>query len=320
MKISELESELKKSSAYAYPEGKRAIDKALPKMYEAEAVAKTDEVSRITQKLTEELERILATLAPPSFPEAAELLRDFETQFGERLNELDAFGIIDKANPKITGIDNKEYAPPSWEQIKAALTSEKLRLIAQLENPTLLLVPDGMSLSEYVDKAGKDKPAPKRKLPWNNATDIDLDADKRGKLISDAATYDKTNHRGKTKMERLAEPGALGWQVFVVDGGDEVPESTLGKTADDLLTRFRAQGFSGLSVEAIFALQMHGQVRGKQFDTQKYGWLLESYLTSLGSRGVVLCSGWNGSHVRLIRYGSGDSFGAVGVRRSVRVL
>ena len=72
-------------------------------------------------------------------------------------------------------------------------------------------------------EVGEDKAPPKRKLPWNKANDIDLGADKDGSLISDAGTYDKATHGGKTKMQRLQEPGALGWQVYVVDGGDGVP-------------------------------------------------------------------------------------------------
>jgi hypothetical protein len=210
---------------------------------------------------------------------------------------------------------------PPWAQIKAGFTPEKMRLISQLENPTLLLVPDGMSLSEYLAKASAEKTAPnKRKLPWTKANDIDLDSDKNGTLVSDATQYDKATHGGKTKKDRLSAPGALGWQVFVVDGGDEVPADTLGKTADDLRAQFKAEGFGGLSAESSFALQMHGQARGRQFDISNWGWLLESYLTSIGGRGGVLDSYWNDSYVGLSGVGPDYSDDFIGARRSVRVL
>ena len=320
MNTSELGKQLKDTGAYENPEGKKAIDEALPKMHAAETAGDKGEVNRLREELTKELERVFSALSADLPPETSELLRGFEAQFRERLDELDAFGIVDKANPKIKGIDNKEYPAPSWGKIKAGFTPERMALIAQLENPTLLLVPDGMSLNEYLIKAGGDKAPPKRKLPWNKASDIDLGADKDGSLISDAGTYDKATHGGKTKMQRLQEPGALGWQVYVVDGGDEVPETTLGKKADDLLAEFRSQGFGGLSAEANFSLQMHGQVRGKQFDINNWGWLLESYLTSIGVRGVVLDSGWDVSVVGLFRYVPERSFEDLGARRSVRVL
>ena len=323
MNTNELEQQLRGTGAYSNPRARAAIDTALSAMRTAEEAGNGDKVNRLKRELTLELGRILAESVPAGLsPEALELLRGFEVQFGERMDELDSFGIIDRSNPKIKGIDDKEYPAPSWEQIKAGFTPEKMALISQLENPTLLLVPDGMSLKEYIETAGSDKPegSNKKKLPWNKTADIDLDSDKTGALVSDCSQYDLTNHGGKTKMERLREPGAHGWQVYVVDGGDEVPANTLNKKADDLLKDFRAEGFGGLTAEAVFALQMHGQALGKPFDRTNWGWLLESYLMAIGGRGVVLNSDWFGSHVRLNRTGPVGSGGALGARRSVRVL
>lgn len=198
-----------------------------------------------------------------------------------------------------------------------------MALINQLENPTLLLVPDGMSLDEYLKKAGSDKTTPnKRKLPWSKVDDLDIQSDVSGTLVSGVIKYDKTAHGGKTKMQRLQEPGALGWQVYIVDGGDEVPATTLNKKAETLLKEFLEQGFVGLSAEASFALQMHGQVRGKQFDIANWGWLLGSYIPNFPktSRGVVLYSGWVGSFVFLRGYVPDASNVSLGARRAVRVL
>ena len=106
----------------------------------------------------------------------------------------------------------------------------------------------------------------------------------------------------------------------MVDGGDEVPTDTLGKSADNLVAAFQTAGFNGLSVEANFALQMHGQARGKQFDQAKWGWLLASYLTAIGSRGLGLRSYWDGSGVLLRGDVPGIAFEGLGARRAVRVL
>ena len=121
-------------------------------------------------------------------------------------------------------------------------------------------------------------------------------------------------------MQRLQEPGALGWQVYVVDGGDEVPKTTLGKKPMICSQNFAVKVLAVFPREANFSLQMHGQVRGKQFDINNWGWLLESYLTSIGVRGVVLDSAWRGSNVGLLRRDPEFSHAFLGARRSVRVL
>jgi len=89
-----------------------------------------------------QLEQILC----PSF--------DLDQQFESRLNKLRTFNILSTKEgvEGITAIDGKHYAPPTLEQIRARLSAEKLRFIGQLEIPTLLLVPFGMSLKKLTDK------------------------------------------------------------------------------------------------------------------------------------------------------------------------
>ncbi|KKT75161.1 MAG: hypothetical protein UW70_C0038G0001, partial [Candidatus Peregrinibacteria bacterium GW2011_GWA2_44_7] len=265
-------------------------------------------------------------------PEQKDVLKDFEHQFEKQLTNLFDFGVTDSQGtsqvPSI--LDNADglphwYPAPKWEQVRAALTPEKLQLIAQLENPTLLLVPEGMSLMSYLLKVQAATNDPDKKMSWNNADAFDVNSDVKDQCISEMNQYDPVQHGGTTKRERLSAPNASEWQVLVVDGGDEPPASTLGGSADQLLRIFRKQGFGGLSLEARLALHMKGQVEDKPLSRVRTEWLLESYLpnsTDASIRGAVLVaknSPTTGHSLNVFRV-QPDYLHLHGARRSVRVL
>ncbi|MBI2634057.1 hypothetical protein HYW82_00095 [Candidatus Peregrinibacteria bacterium] len=64
MNTSQLEARLKAASAYGHPEGKRAIDEALPGMYAAETAGNINEVDQLRIKLTARLNEIADNLSP----------------------------------------------------------------------------------------------------------------------------------------------------------------------------------------------------------------------------------------------------------------
>ncbi|KKT73154.1 MAG: hypothetical protein UW70_C0090G0002 [Candidatus Peregrinibacteria bacterium GW2011_GWA2_44_7] len=340
---------LRKSPAYRDDERVReAVDAVFPHLVALGEAQKENELLEAFQLLRARLEKICPPRHAEFTPEELELVHQFESQFKERLHELDHFGIIDPAHPQIKGMvqgpDEPErwYPAPSWEQIRTALTPEKLALIQKLENPLFLLVPFALSLQDYHDNMWKSKGSFARTL-LSSTNHFKWDIDSKGLLVYDVRQYDRTTHGGKIKRAGLQEPGALGWQVVVVvvDGGERVPAHTLEKNPDTLLREFHEQGFGGLSIESYSALQMHGKMRQKFYDKEKddllsyYGFLLESYLTThdwavfdfekkkLAPRGVVISeSGLHNSiSLRLDNPdSSGKNMGTSGARRSVHIL
>ena len=68
MNTSELGKQLKDTGAYENPEGKKAIDEALPKMHAAETAGDKGEVNRLREELTKELERVFFALSADLLP------------------------------------------------------------------------------------------------------------------------------------------------------------------------------------------------------------------------------------------------------------
>ncbi|KKT73155.1 MAG: hypothetical protein UW70_C0090G0003 [Candidatus Peregrinibacteria bacterium GW2011_GWA2_44_7] len=332
----EIQLDLALRQSPAYRDDKRvreAVDEVFPSLVKLGEAGESQPLLDVLHHLQRRLEKLYGEISP----EKNSVPRQFKAQFNQRLQELAAFNFIDANDDRIKGLgkdfQGKErwYKVPSWKQIRAAFTPEKLQRIAQLEDPILLLVPEGMPLADFIEKMTLPMNTPKKESLIVRIGDrVKVDMDAKGTCIAGATRYDPDplKHGGTTKIDRLNAPGASGWQVLVVDGRKSSPQWTCEKSADDLLKEFRSQGFGGMSLEANFILQMHGKLLDERFNPGGVAWLLESYVTNFTSsppdndtpsRGGVVCAAHTavGLYVS-VKDPSEQSF--YGARRSVRVL
>jgi hypothetical protein len=280
-----------------------------------------------------EKQRKLAEMAKKfgGAPEHKELVKDMEEQYGKRRETLEYFEFINKKKNSIKGVDNKEYAMPTWEEIRSAITKEHLEKIKEhIQNPMLLVVPVGMRVKEMAGKIGSKKGAlTKHEAVYTDNWDIT--ADMPGKtagqeeMVYFPEKYDKTAHKGHTKKEILDMTGGInrfpGWQVLVVDGGNTVPADTK-KSANDLLAENKEKGLSGLTPEEWLFLHAEGVRRGDPYDKcgdKSACWHLGAFLKG---KSAVPRGYWHdvSSGASLYYLVPSNRYGYLGARRAVRIM
>jgi len=262
---------------------------------------------------------------------------ELTAQYRSRLQNLREFGILSTNRAGIEGItaiDSKHYAPPTLEQVRARLPMEKLRLIAQIEQPTLLLVPFGMSLNVLINRV-TGQPGRSGRLADQSSPYVTyiINADIDGKMVYFPDKFVE-NTGGVSKRDVLAGKSDKnvfpGWQVVIVDGRERIDQSNIVKgqnkaredvckNAHDLLEELQGSGFSGLTPEDWLSLHLIAMERGDAFDTEINCWLLASLL-KLPRKEVIVCC-WNARNAAVHMYGINAEGGWEynGARLSLRV-
>lgn len=177
-----------------------------------------------------------------------EKLLNLRESYDSQIRILNQAGILtilpETMSLGIVGIDNKEHAVPTFDEIKEKLEKRKEELGPKMKQgfTKLLLVPAGMSLDELRDKLKQRLLAHKKEGKLlntdNEPVNLDLEdpvyrwdgynnADKEDKLIYYPKSFDQ-NHNGKTKKE-LIESGNS-WRVSLVEDLPDLPEQGKGKT------------------------------------------------------------------------------------------
>jgi hypothetical protein len=261
------------------------------------------------------------TEIPSSFKGVPEgkILENLQAQFANMAPLLDSFSLV--KGQKIKTVLDKQVKAPQWSKVQEAIKKpEVLARIKELKDPTLLLVPAGMSFKDMMyavsqqekDKADRKEPH----LPFFSSWEPQFDKDKTGEVVG----FDpRIPEEGKSKEDRLEsnDYGFQGWEVVVVDGTDEVPEETKNRSAIDLAQQFERSGFSFMGPEAYVVFQMRGKLRGKQYDEETWTWL-DAYIKAFSS----VAAGFWAPDFRELELSSVDPSGRVdylGARRSVRV-
>ena len=216
---------------------------------------------------------------------------------------------------------DKQVKAPQWNKVQEAIKKpEVLARIKELKNPTLLLVPAGMSFKEMMNATTQqDKDEDKRKEPYLNfysSWEPQFDKDRTGEVVG----FDlRVPEEGKSKEDRLEsnDYGFNGWEVVVVDGTDKVPEETKNRSAIDLAQQFEKSGFSFMGPEAYVVFQMRGKLRGKQYDEEIWTWL-DAYIKAVSS---VAAGYWSpaAQELELYHVAPSSEVDNLGARRSVRV-
>jgi len=216
-------------------------------------------------------------------------------QHSSRLDNLRRFQILEnneKGNEGITAIDGNHYPPPTLEQIRAYLSIEMLRLISQIDQPTLLLVPFSMSLKSFEERVTSQR----GELVEQQRANVfwDLDYDRTGGLKyfperfgNDPGGIEKSEIL-RSHDERNNFPG---WQVIIVDGRENTDRESLiysvgesdeveFKDANNYLAEYREKGLSGLTPEDWLSLHLLAMESGNPFDSTVWCWNFASYLGS----------------------------------------
>lgn len=247
-------------------------------------------VEQVTQSIEREetlrhtLQETLHQVMNPN--EGAEKYRG---QYDVALNSLDAFGI-----------DHKEA--PTWADIAARLTLEKLALIEKLEGAQLILVPPQSrqdlikALNSKVGEHGIKHEA----FTWQ--------------LENDAIWNSK-------KAENN-----LSWEIEFVDGRQDIPYNEkvqAGKTAHEQVKGLKAlneqKGFVTLTgARAFLSLMMQGLVAGKP--TDKDFWTVVNANVVADDKNALLGGGyWDVGQVRLDVVVPAGQYSGLRLRAAVRV-
>ena len=266
--------------------------------------------------------------------EEAELFASIERQYGERLETLEFFKVIDDVdNPVIEGIDGNNYTAPTWDEILENLDMEA---IGKLKNPIFILTPIAMSLRDLAIKVTSKN---SEKLEQEVATCTwDIDADKKGELIYFPEEF-KDVFEGMTKMDLLQQKGGIngfpGWQVTVMEGEQIIDrewtiknktvnadgeEEVEYKDANDFLEETLQNNLARLTPEEICMLHAEGVLKGEPFGKNNWEWLLGVCFKLRTA--PPASAGWDSDYQALglnLRHRS-DSNKFLGARRAIRVL
>ena len=339
--------------------------RTLKKEFDAafDEAVKTGDLTR-PKALRAELETKMKALHEKTNP--FEKLLNLKEQYESQKAVLTSVGILEQLSSGlgIKGIDGKEYPFPSLQEVTNRLKENKA-LIQTKESQgfkKLLIVPFGMSLDVLLDKYkatileafSQTDPKKKLKAEKMNPSDpdefLDLDtnqpcyvwdqyknADATGSLVYRPSSFDKENHKGKTKTDLLTDPKEA-WQILLVEDKPiptkDVADETVnkrtrlkaGKTAEEYfntLGKDQYQGESGMTPEdwlilAMTRLKQTGEVTDDYSGKGRISYLTGAYFPSADdvprahwARGV--------RQARLYGHDPRDPVGGVGVRPPVRV-
>jgi len=205
------------------------------------------------KELKAELEQKRDALREKLWPFEALTQKELKEQYESQKEILERVGILEKLSTGemgIKGIDNKEYAFPSYSEIAKRMRENKeiLKIKTEQGLNQLLIVPFGMKLGDLIEKykqvilkhhkegkllATKEKPTDpdeqlkldENQLVWTWAKYNN--ADINGELIYFPKEFSKENHKGKTKQEIIKERD--GFSVMFIEDLANIPRQGKGK-------------------------------------------------------------------------------------------
>ncbi len=219
---------------------------------EMEKAAETKELEK-AKELKAKLEQKRDALAEKLWPFEALTQKEMKEQYENQKEILERVGILEKLSTGemgIKGIDNKEYAFPSYQEIAKRMRENKEILKTKTEQGfnQLLIVPFGMKLDDLIEKykqvilkhhregellATKEKPTdPDEHLELDESQPVWTwkkyqNADINGELVYFPKEFSKENHQGKTKQELIKEQG--GFNVMFIEDLANIPRQGKGK-------------------------------------------------------------------------------------------
>jgi hypothetical protein len=220
--------------AESLQEAKERADKALKSLFKSH---------RVPDKIKERLKPLEA---------GTELGSSLREQYERQTEILKKAGILqelESGETGIKGIDGKEYALPSQQEVAEMMEANRELVERKQEQgfTRLLLVPFGMKLDDLTEKYRQAilKHHAERKLfatkknPDDSLEPLELDekqplwkwdgyndADVKGNLVYQVKKFSR-DHGGKTKQEILAEEG--GWQVLLIEDMPNIPRAGKGE-------------------------------------------------------------------------------------------
>jgi len=231
---SEFDLELEKATTGAEtPEqAKKALDKA--------------------KELKIELEKKRDALREKLWPFESLPQKEIKEQYKSQKEIMERTGILEKLSTGemgIKGIDNKEYAFPTEQEIVKRMRENKETLKTKTEQGfnQLLVVPFGMKLDDLIEKykqvilkhhkqgkllATKENPSdPDKPLELDEnepvwAWEKYQGADISGELVYFPKEFSQ-NHKGKTKQDILKEKG--GFSILLIENLPNIPRKDKGK-------------------------------------------------------------------------------------------
>lgn len=186
---------------------------------------------------------------------SVELKKSIKEQYEEQKQILEKTGVIEKLSTGemgIIGIDEKEYAVPSYEEIAKNIAENQEIIEKKSEQGfvRLQLTPFGMSLDKLIKKYGqvildrhkKGKLFTAKKDPSDPDEQLELDedqpirnwdgydnADKEGKIVYYPKEFSKDNHQGKTKEQLLKGELSSGWNIIFTEDMPNIPRAGKGE-------------------------------------------------------------------------------------------
>jgi len=251
-----------------------------------------EEARALRKQIEQEIKELRSEMITPLEREL-HLKEQYESQL-RILENTSVIETLSTGEKGITGIDNKEYPIPSYQEIRTRIRESKeheefLETKADQGFKKLLLVPFGMSLDTLIEKYKqvilKHKQEGKLLATKENPSDpdeqLELDtnepvwvwdkynqADKEGKLVYYPKQFTETNHGGKTKEQILqnARDNKGGWNILLVEDLPNIPRQGKGKTIGDKAPRKQIE--AGLTSEDYLKLlQENPQYKGEQGQT-----------------------------------------------------
>jgi len=204
------------------------------------------------KELKTELEQKRNTLAEKLWTFESLPQRELKKQYESQKDILKTTGILEKLSTGeigIKGIDNKEYAFPSYQEIVGRIRENKEMLKIKTEQGfnQLLVVPFGTELDDLIEKYKQvilkhhkqGKLLATKEKPSDTDEHLELDenepvwawekyknADINGELVYFPKKFSQ-NHEGKTKQEILKEKG--GFNILLIEDLPNIPRENKGK-------------------------------------------------------------------------------------------
>ena len=204
--------------------------------------------------LKQEMEARLASLEKKLWPFEHLPQKELKKQYESQKQILEKVGLLEKLSSGelgIKGIDNQEYAFPSFQEITKRLREKREIIKTKTAQgfQKLLIVPWGMKLDDLIAKyqqvilkhyqqgkllATKEKPSdPDEPLDLNEEEPVWVwnqyeNADLEGKLIYYPQEF-SDNHHGKTKKQILDQT-KQGFNVLLIEDLPNIPRQGKGKT------------------------------------------------------------------------------------------
>lgn len=219
---------------------------------EYQKAVETGDLAR-AKELRAELEQKRDALADKLWPFERLPQKELKEQYASQREILERTGILEQLSSGemgIKGIDNEEYAFPSYQEITQRMreSEEALRPKTEQGFIRLQITPFGMKLDDLIEKykqvilkhhkegkllATKENPFdPDEQLELDENNPVWLWGNYRNADVNDGEMvyYPKefsSNHQGKTKQEVLKEQG--GWNILLAENLPNIPRKNKGE-------------------------------------------------------------------------------------------